>query len=283
MFTLPVKFATEVNVPAVSKKSTNKNAKAVPINPAVAISEKSRLNACAGDGIAPTTPLISAIPNTQSITLTAKIPIIIAPGTFLLSKIAIIAKPKPASSTGQDEMSPRPTSVAGLSTTTPAFLNPMIAKNKPIPAPIPSFIERGIELMIYFLAGVTLSAMNTIPAIKTAASACWKVYPIPKITPNVKKAFSPIPGASATGHLAHSPIINVPITAAMIVAVNTAPKSMPVPSVERIAGFTTVMYAIVKNVATPAMISVFTEVFAFDRPNSLSNIFFSSYNWMLIF
>ena len=41
LLTLPVRFATEVNVPAVSKKSTNKNANAVPMKPAVANNEKS--------------------------------------------------------------------------------------------------------------------------------------------------------------------------------------------------------------------------------------------------
>ena len=43
--TLPVKLATLVSVPAVSKKSTNKNANAVPMKPAVAIKLKSMLNA----------------------------------------------------------------------------------------------------------------------------------------------------------------------------------------------------------------------------------------------
>ena len=70
-------------------------------------------------------------------------------------------------------MSPKPTKVAGLSTTTPAFFKPMIARNKPIPAPTPNFIDLGILLMIYFLAGVILKPINTIPAINTAASACW--------------------------------------------------------------------------------------------------------------
>ena len=39
--TFPVRLATEVNVPAVSKKSTNKKAKATPIKPDVAIRLKS--------------------------------------------------------------------------------------------------------------------------------------------------------------------------------------------------------------------------------------------------
>ena len=67
--------------------------------------------------------------------------------------------------------SPSPTRVAGLSTTTPAFFKPIIAKNKPIPAPIPSFMPFGILLMMYFL-GVILKPRNTIPAINTAANAC---------------------------------------------------------------------------------------------------------------
>jgi len=40
------------------------------------------------------------------------------------------------------------------------------------------------------------------------------------------------------------------------VAVNTPLKAMPVPGVERIVGFTTTMYAIVKNVVIPAIASV---------------------------
>ena len=47
----------------------------------------------------PTTPLMSLIPVIQAIPLTAKIPKIIAPGIFRLSKIAITAKPRPANST----------------------------------------------------------------------------------------------------------------------------------------------------------------------------------------
>lgn len=40
------------------------------------------------------------------------------------------------------------------------------------------------------------------------------------------------------------------------VAVSTPLKAMPVPGVERIEGFTTTMYDIVKNVVMPAMASV---------------------------
>jgi len=40
------------------------------------------------------------------------------------------------------------------------------------------------------------------------------------------------------------------------VAVNTPLKAIPAPGVERIVGFTTTMYAIVKNVVIPAIASV---------------------------
>lgn len=40
------------------------------------------------------------------------------------------------------------------------------------------------------------------------------------------------------------------------VAVNTPLKAMPVPGVERIEGFTTTMYAMVKKVVIPAIASV---------------------------
>ena len=86
--------------------------------------------------------------------------------------MAIIAKPTAASITGIELTSPRPTKVAGLSTTTPAFFKPMIAKNKPMPAPTPNFILFGILLIIHWRAGVIDNIRNAIPAINTAASAC---------------------------------------------------------------------------------------------------------------
>jgi len=43
--------------------------------------------------------------------------------------------------------------VAGLSTTIPAFLRPIIARNKPIPAPIPNFRDFGIAFIKYALNG----------------------------------------------------------------------------------------------------------------------------------
>jgi hypothetical protein len=58
---------------------------------------------------------------------------------------------------------------------------------------------------------------------------------------NVKNAFRPIPGATPNGRLANAPIRNVITAQTNTVAVSTPLNDIPVPSVERIAGFTTTM------------------------------------------
>ena len=72
----------------------------------------------------------------------------------------------------------------------------------------------------------------------------------------VKKALMPMPGATANGSFAYKPISNVITMQTRTVAVNTPLKAMPVPGVERMAGFTIRMYDIVKNVVMPAIASV---------------------------
>lgn len=57
---------------------------------------------------------------------------------------------------------------------------------------------------------------------------------------------------------AYKPITKVPITEAMIVAMKTPVLDIPVAL--SIAGLTKIMYAIVKNVVTPAVISVLVFV-----------------------
>ena len=59
----------------------------------------------------------------------------------------------------------------------------MIAKNKPIPAPIPSFKLFGIEFINQALIGVYEIIKKTTPATNTAPSASAGVFPIPKQTP----------------------------------------------------------------------------------------------------
>ena len=59
----------------------------------------------------------------------------------------------------------------------------MIARKRPIPAPIPSFKLFGIELISQALSGVNEIIKKTTPATKTAPSASAGVYSIPKQTP----------------------------------------------------------------------------------------------------
>ena len=81
------------------------------------------------------------------IIVVAKILITIAPGILSLSRAIIKIKVSKASNTGADFKSPNPTKVAGLSTTIPAFFNPIIAKKRPIPAPIPNLRDLGIAFI----------------------------------------------------------------------------------------------------------------------------------------
>ena len=112
----------------------------------------------------------------------AKILKTIAPGTLSLSRPIIKIKVRRANNTGADFKSPKPTKVAGLSTTIPAFFKPIIAKNNPIPAPIQNFNDLGMALIRYALNGEMLIIKNKIPEHKTAANACCHVKPIPNTT-----------------------------------------------------------------------------------------------------
>ena len=59
----------------------------------------------------------------------------------------------------------------------------MIAKKRPIPAPIPSFKLFGIEFINQALIGVNEIIKKTTPATNTAPSASAGVYFMPKETP----------------------------------------------------------------------------------------------------
>src|SRR6185436_1067840 len=73
----------------------------------------------------------------------------------------------------------------------------------------------------------------------------------------------PMPGATANGSFAYSPISKVIVKQIMTVAVSTPLKAIPVfPSAEIICGLTMTMYAIVKKVVMPAMASVLTDGFS---------------------
>ena len=100
--------------------------------------------------------------------------------------------PKPVSNTGPLVTSPKPTSVAGLSTTTPAFLGPIITR-------IIQYLRLHLTSWVEYCCDNILTwechnPINTSPATNTAANACWISITHSRITPNVKNALSPIPG-----------------------------------------------------------------------------------------
>ena len=111
-----------------------------------------------------------------------------------------INAPAPNNNNGFDK-SPSWTNVTGLSAVNPMISKPIIAKNKPIPAPIPNFKLFGIEFINQALIGVRDIIKNTTPATNTAPSASAGVYSIPRHTPYATKAFIPIPGAKPTGQV----------------------------------------------------------------------------------
>ena len=157
----------------------------------------------------------------------------------------------------------------------PISRRPMIARNMPIPAPVAIFRSVGIELIIIDLqppitgiAGNDI-ARNSMPSTNTAARATCQDMPIPRTTANVKYAFSPIPGASANGRFAYNPITTQPTKAAIAVANSASSKGIP--AMESMAGLTNRIYAIVRNVVIPALISPSTVLPASVTPNCRSN------------
>jgi hypothetical protein len=127
-----------------------------------------------------------------------------------------------------------------------------------MPATTALRIEAGMPSMIQRRTPVAESSRNTQPEMNTAPSACCQVNPIEPTTVKAKKAFRPMPGAIAMGQLASRAMMAEPSAPARQVATNTEPWSMPV--VERICGLTNTMYAIVRNVVSPASNSVRTSV-----------------------
>ena len=161
-----------------------------------------------------------------------------------------------------------PTSVPGFATISPPFRRPINAMNNPMPTAMPF---RMLGLIASITASRTLSSVNTrkaTPEMNTRPSAVCHALEMPSaprlMTTDTKKKFSPIPGASAIGYRAYTPMKTDARADATHVATSTAPKSIPVGfparSVDRTAGWTTMMYAIVRNVVRPARASVRTFV-----------------------
>ena len=139
----------------------------------------------------------------------------------------------------------------------------MKAINNPIPPVTANFIFLGIA---FTTASLTLNNDNIIkiiPSINTADNAISHETPICPTTVYAKYAFNPIPEAKANGKLANTPIRIHAIPAAKHVEVTNAPAGIPV--VDKIFGLTAIIYAIVKNVVNPPIISFFISTFLFDK------------------
>ena len=124
--------------------------------------------------------------------------------------------------------------------------------------------------------GTTVRMRNNAPDMSTMSIAVPNenvllyVQP-PTIPPSA--AFSPMPGACASGILANNAIKSVPISAPSAVAINTDDHSGLLGSSPTIwLGLTVSMYAIARNVAIPAKISVPTVEPDLLIPKNLSNL-----------
>ena len=83
----------------------------------------------------------------------------------------------------------------------PALKSPTTAMKNPIPAEMASFMEPGISSRILSLHPDTVRIRNRIPDTNTTRRPCSNVNPIVRQMVYDKNAFTPIPGASATGNL----------------------------------------------------------------------------------
>lgn len=165
---------------------------------------------------------------------------------------------------------PSDTSVAGFATIIPAPFIPISVIKIPMPAATAFLRFTGIESIIASRVLKRERARNSNPSKNTAVKATAGEYFIVSTTVNVKNAFSPIPGASAIGRFAVSPIKMEAIAAAIAVAVNT--EAALNPALLSMSGLTAKIYAIAKNVVIPATISVRTVVlFALSLKNCSIN------------
>ena len=158
----------------------------------------------------------------------------------------------------------------------------------PIAGDIPIRTPYGIASTILSRILKIESTKKITPSIKIIQSAAWNdaTYDIPVrltifATTTAKKLLSPIPGASANGLFARNAIINIATADAIHVARKTPFHKAFVPSAPkpvRRFGLSAIMYAIVMNVVSPAIISVLTVVLFSLSLKIFSNIFFLSLN-----
>ena len=150
LFTKPIRLPIATNVPAVSKKSTNKKEK-IATNalkgfennspkpfmnaPTASISKLVVKNVSGNVGMPSIWPKLPAM---MPIIAVMTIPTNTAAGIFLITNAIVINSPKTANNTVGSARLPIPTNVDSLATMIPAFLSPTKAMKNPMPEPIAS-------------------------------------------------------------------------------------------------------------------------------------------------
>ena len=210
------------------------------------------------------------------------IPIRIEPLIFLIIKMIVRNRPNANTTIGQPTSVPPspssrgtaeglelllPQTIFGVRRTNPESTRPIRAINKPIPTEIATLSAVGMALKTAILNPVRTRTRMRIPSMRTRPIACAQVAFLAIDT--ATNVFKPRPVASANGKLATAPmsIVKIPAISAvpaatMMIALVLSPPPMnsPAPSVvARISGFRATIYAIVKKVTNPPLISWATE------------------------
>src|ERR1051326_5268224 len=161
--------------------------------------------------------------------------------------------PAIASSTSGECRFPIFTGTPVPAVTMPVSFRPMKARNSPMPA-AKLYLRLGeIALPSHPRKPMNVMIRKITPLTKTAPRRCCQVMPS-AARPKAMNAFSPMYGATAIGRLAQTPMRNEPAAATTIVATVLAPVGSP--AARRMAGLTTMMYAIARNVVVPPRSSV---------------------------
>tara|TARA_B110000977_G_C10645874_1_gene325957 strand:- start:12 stop:422 length:411 start_codon:yes stop_codon:yes gene_type:complete len=135
--------------------------------------------------------------------------------------------------------------------------------NRPIPAPKDCFMHFGRLIIIFVRTLKITNMLNMTPdqnvAPNTVCHGMWYIF----TAVNEKNIFIPIPGAITNGFLVNKPIDMLDNAEMMIVLVTSA--SLGIPVVDRILGFTIIMYEIAKKDAKPAKNYFFMDVLYSSR------------------
>ncbi|MNN65201.1 hypothetical protein D3C81_1806830 [compost metagenome] len=136
----------------------------------------------ASDGGMDTMPANGVTPIAIDAMVTARMPISTAPRTFNDSRPTIRKKPRVARIGAGCLRSPRPTRVAGLSTTIPALCSAISARNKPIPAAMAERSGSGMLFTIHSRIRKIDNRKNITADRNTAPSATCQVWPMCRTT-----------------------------------------------------------------------------------------------------